>query len=144
MNKWFKIILIFAALGIVAALVVFKFYINKAHPDYENLPPDFQLTTEALYNEYIKDKASAELKYNGKLIELNGKITNTEQVDTLIVVTFVFKQGDFGDEGIRCTLLPKYNENVKTFSTGSDIRIKGYCTGYNDTDVILEKSSIVN
>ncbi|MEI8203037.1 MAG: hypothetical protein WCH34_08510 [Bacteroidota bacterium] len=143
MNKWVKIILILFLVGIVAALLVYKFYINKPHPDYEKLPADFKLQTEVLYNEYVKDKKAADTKYNGKVVELSGKVSKIETSDTLVMITFVFKQGDFGDEGIRCTMLPKYNEETKKIASGADVKIKGFCSGYNDTDVIIEKGSLV-
>jgi hypothetical protein len=57
---------------------------------------------------------------------------------------FVFEQGDFGDEGIRCTMLPKYNFEAGKLQPDVEIKVKGYCTGYNETDVILEKCSIIN
>jgi len=143
MNKWLKILLILIAIGIVAAVLVYKFYINKPHPDFEKLPADFKLKAEVLYNEYVKDKAAAGLKYNGKIIEISGKIAKTESTDTLVVATFVFKQGDFGDEGIRCTMLPKYNVETKQIASGTEVKIKGFCSGFNDTDVIIEKASPV-
>lgn len=143
MNKWLKIILILAAVGIVAGILFYKFYINKPHPDFENLPADYKLKAEVLYNEYVKDKSAAELKYNGKIVELSGKISTIETADTLAVATFVFKQGDFGDEGIRCTMLPKFNEETKKITSGTEVKIKGFCSGYNETDVILEKGSLV-
>jgi len=143
MNKWLKIALILAAIGIVAAILVYKFVINKPHPDFENLPSDYKLKAEVLYNEYVKDKAASNTKYNGKIVEITGILSNIESADTLVVAAFVFKQGDFGDEGIRCTMLAKYNEEIKIIAPGTEIKIKGFCSGFNDTDVILEKSSLV-
>jgi hypothetical protein len=143
MKKWLKIALIITAIGIVAAILVYKFYINKPHPDFEKLSPDYQLKAEAFYNEYIKEKVTADVKYNGKIVELSGNISNIESIDTLVVASFVFKQGDFGDEGIRCTMLKKFNEETKKIALGSEVKIKGFCSGFNDTDVIIEKASIV-
>jgi hypothetical protein len=58
-------------------------------------------------------------------------------------MVFVFDEGMFGAEGVRATFLPKYNEKVKNLILGASVTIKGYCTGYNETDVILEKASII-
>ena len=143
MNKWLKIVLILAAIGIVAAILVYKLYINKPHKDIENAKADFKLKAEVLYNEYVTDKATADLKYNGKVIEISGNLSETEIADTLVVATFVYKQGDFGDEGIRCTMLPKFNEETKKIASGTEVKIKGFCAGFNDIDVILEKASLV-
>jgi hypothetical protein len=52
-------------------------------------------------------------------------------------------EGLFGDEGIRCTMLSKFNEKAKDLVDNTNVKLKGYCTGYNDTDVIIEKCIIV-
>jgi hypothetical protein len=49
----------------------------------------------------------------------------------------------FGDEGIRCIMLQNQNKKLQGFASQDIITIKGYCTGYNDTDVIIEKASII-
>ena len=64
-------------------------------------------------------------------------------MDTLVIVVFAYKVGDFGDEGIRVTMLPDYNDEAKTLSTLKPVKLKGHCTGYNGTDVIIESGSIV-
>jgi len=143
MNTWLKIALGFFFIGILAAALVYKFYINKPHPDIEKLPADFKLNAEVLYKEYVKEKAAANLKYNGKIIEISGQLSKIESADTIVVATYVFNQGDFGDEGIRCTMLPKYNEEIKKITSGTEVSIKGLCSGFNDTDVIIEKSSLI-
>jgi len=40
-------------------------------------------------------------------------------------------------------MLPKYAAGIKQL-VGSDVKLKGYCTGYNETDIIMEKCSIIN
>jgi hypothetical protein len=97
-----------------------------------------------LYKEFTADKAGAGTKYNGKVIIVTGNLTKTENTDTLVTSVFVFNQGMFGDEGLRCTMLPKYREQAGKIPPGSEIKIKGYCTGFNDSDVILDKCSIIN
>lgn len=143
MKKWIKIILVLVALGIIAAILVYKFYINKPHPDFDKLPAEYSLSASDLYDSYQSNKDSTDKIFNGKVIEINGTISSVEIVDTLVIATFVFKQGDFGDEGIRCTMLEKYNEETKKILPGADIKIKGFCSGFNDTDVILEKASLI-
>lgn len=144
MKKWIKIILVLAALGIIAALLVYKFYINKGHPDFEKLPAEYSVSASDLYKSYLSNKDSSDKIFNGKVIEINGAISSVELIDSLVIATFVFNQGDFGDEGIRCTMLEKYKEETQKLMPGTEIKIKGFCSGYNDTDVILEKASIVN
>jgi hypothetical protein len=66
-----------------------------------------------------------------------------ETVGNLVIVVFAYKKGDFGDEGIRVTMLPAFQQAAKGINPFKDVRIKGLCTGYNGQDVIMEDGSIV-
>ena len=144
MRKWLKYILILAAIGIIAALLVFEFYINKPHPDYDKLKAEYTLSAEDLYNGYITDKSKSDNTYTGKIIQINGVVNSVEKSDTLATVVFVYDDGMFGDEGIRCSFLPKYYQDILGWNKGDKIILKGFCVGYNETDVILTKCSLPN
>jgi hypothetical protein len=143
MKTWLKILIGLAVLGITAAVLVYVFVYNKPHPDYEKLEAAFSLSPQELYSAYTGNKVDSQKKYNGQLIELTGALNKIETADSLVIAVFVFNQGMFGDEGVRCTMLPKYNQVAQTLQPGGTIKIKGYCTGFNDTDVILEQCSLV-
>lgn len=143
MNKYVKIGLILLVTGALAAYLVYEFVINKSHPDYENLEPDYIVSAEQLYNDFVSDRSAAEQKYNGKMIQLSGVLDQIDQPDSLVIAVFVFNEGMFGDEGIRATMLPSHQQKLLKAKAGSEISLKGFCTGYNDVDVILEKSSLI-
>lgn len=143
MKKWLKIIGILAAVGIFAAGSVYFFVINKSHPDYEKEKPAFTVNASALFEQYRSDPASANTKFTGKVLQVNGHLDKVEILDTLSIAIFVFEEGMFGEEGIRCTMLEKYNDQLQAHKPDTPISIKGYCTGYNDTDVILAHCSII-
>jgi hypothetical protein len=144
MKTWLKIVLVLALTGFIAAVLVSYFLYNKRHPDFEKMKADYTLAAADLYKVFTIDKTGAGTKYNGKVITVTGNLTKVEKADTLTTCVFVFDQGMFGDEGLRCTMLTKYREPAGKLQPGSEIKIKGYCTGYNDSDVILEKCSIIN
>ena len=143
MKKWIIILLSLIAIGAIVAVIFYKFYVNKAHKDIENADADYKLKTEVLYKEYTSTKAHADSLYNGKVVQISGKVDKIETSDTLVIAVFTFAKDDFGDAGIRCTMLKKHNEDAKKIAVGTVISVKGLCSGYNDTDVILEKCSIV-
>ncbi|MCF8235413.1 MAG: OB-fold putative lipoprotein [Bacteroidales bacterium] len=143
MNKYVKIGLILLVVGALAAYLVYEFVINKSHPDYENLEPDYVVTAQQLYNDFANDRATAEQKYNGKMVQLSGVLDKIDQPDSLVIAVFVFNKGMFGEEGIRATMLPSHQQKLLQANSGTEITLKGFCTGYNDVDVILEKSSII-
>ncbi|MCK7534428.1 MAG: hypothetical protein MZV63_27120 [Marinilabiliales bacterium] len=76
------------------------------------------------------------------MIEITGEIINVEMVDGTAIVVFAFKN-DFGDEGIRVTMLPDYTKAAWNLNIFKPVTIKGLCTGYNGQDIIFENGSIV-
>lgn len=142
MKTWHKILIIMFILGTIGAALGYKFVYNKPHRDFEKATPDFQMTALDLFSAYQNDKKSAELKFNGKVVEIAGLISKVEEADSLTIAVFVMDQGMFGDEGIRCTMLPNHTRAIEAL-TGSEITIKGFVSGYNDTDVIFEKCSLI-
>lgn len=142
MKTWLKILLGLSFAGIVI-VVLFIFYIfHKPHPDFENLKADYTLQAEKLYKSYMANQSTANQLYLGKMIEIDGRLSRIEIADSLVIAVFVFGQGDFGDTGIRCTMLPKFNEEANKLKPDGTVRIKGYCTGFSGSDVIMEQCSI--
>jgi len=143
MKKKMKISGALVLIGILAVAYVWFFVYNKPHRDYEKADPDQIVAAEELFQQYRNDKALADSLYTGKVLQITGPISKVSSKDTLVVAIFVFDQGMFGDEGIRCVMLPNHYAALGDYGIGSIVTLKGYCTGYNDTDVIIEKSSII-
>jgi len=143
MKTWIKIVLSLLVLGFITGILVAYFLYNKPHPDYEKMDAAFTLAAADLYKAFTANKNEAGTKYNGKVIATTGKLSKVEVKDSLTICVFVFEQGMFGDQGVRCTMLPGYRERAGKMQPGTEVCIKGYCTGFNDTDAILEKCSIV-
>lgn len=137
------ILLALVVLGALAAAYVYFFVYNKKHPDYEKLKPDFSMDAAALFEAYRNDNATASAAYNGKMVAVSGLLSGVDESGGITVAVFAIEQGMFGDEGLRISMLPAHAERLKAIGPGSQITIKGYVTGYNDTDVVLEYGSIV-
>jgi len=143
MKKFGLIALVLLILLGAAAFVVYKYVYNKPHPDYVKEKAEVSINAKRLWTDYSMNKEIADPKYTGKVIEVEGSIMRVETVDNLVIVVFAFRKGDFGDEGIRVTMLPEYHQAAKGINPFKNVKIKGLCTGYNDQDVILENGSIV-
>ena len=143
MKTWLKILIALFALGVIAIILVYVFIYNKPHPDFEKMKPAYSMNAPDLYTAFISDRKGSEAKFNGQVIEIQGTITKIEATDSSVVAVFVFNQGMFGDEGIRCSMLQNYHDKTRLLPPQSTVRIKGYCTGYNETDVIIEQSCII-
>jgi len=143
MKRWLFFVVLIIILGVIGGILGYNYVYNKPHRDFEKATPDYTISSEELFNEYIDSRTDAEMKYNGKVLEINGVLSTIESPDSLSILVFALRQGMFGDEGIRCTMLSKYNEQAIVLKSGNRVTIKGFCTGYNDIDIILEKCSIV-
>ena len=143
MKNWLKVFAFAAIICILAIAYMWFFMYNKPHKDFEKANPDYVISAIECYNHYAIGKNTEENNYTGKVLQISGTPSSIENNDSTIVVVFAFNSGMFGDEGIRCTMLQSHNEKAKGLTTTRSIIIKGFCSGYNDTDVILEQCSIV-
>ena len=144
MKKIFRIAVILAVIGVVAAALVWKFYVNKPHDDIERATPAYSMATEEIWNQYNTNRKVADSLYNNQVIELSGSLNRIDKNDSLVSVVFVMAADSmFGDKTIACQMYKKYNEEAGALAVGAKVRIKGACVGYDDTDIKFNKCSIV-
>jgi hypothetical protein len=144
MNKILKIGLILLAIGLVAAALVWKFYVNKPHDDIEKATPAYSISTEEIWNKYNTDRKTADSLYNNQVIEVTGNLSRIDKNDTLVSAIFVMAADSmFGDKTIACQMYKKHNEEAVALVVGAKVKIKGFCIGYDDTDIKFNKCSIV-
>jgi len=133
-----KILILFTILFIISGFIWFYVF-HKPKPNYKKATPDYTVTAKQLYKEYTSGNGN---KFTGKVIAVSGIADNIENSDSIITVVFVFNEGMFGDEGIRCSFLPEYNNKLKESRFPAQINFKGFCAGYNESDVIIEYCSL--
>lgn len=144
MKKLLRIVLILVAVGLIAAGLVWKFYVNKPHEDIDNATPAYTMETGDLWKLYTVESKTADSLYTGKVIELSGKLSRVDKNDSLVSVIFVMAADSmFGDKTISCQMYQKHNDEAAALAPGSAVKIKGFCTGYNDPDIKFNKCSIV-
>ena len=143
MKTWVKLLIGISVTVITAAIIIYFFMYNKPHPDYANLDVEFSMQAAALFDEFSADGTAAGSKYIGKMVGINGPITRVEQSDSLVTIVFVIRKGEFGDEGLRCSMLPSSAEAARKLQPGADVKIKGYCTGFTG-DVVMEECTFYN
>ncbi len=130
--------------GLVAAALVWKFYVNKPHDDIEKATPAYTVSTEEIWSRYNTDRKIADSLYNNQVIEVTGNLSRIDKDDTLVSAIFVMAADSmFGDKTIACQMYKKYNEEAVTLIAGAKVKIKGFCVGYDDTDIKFNKCSIV-
>jgi hypothetical protein len=143
MKKLLKIAGILAVIGVIVAALVWKFYINKPHEDIENTTPAYSIATEEIWKQYNADIKTSDSLYTGKVIEITGKLNRTDKSDSLVYTVFVMEADSmFGDKSVRCEMLQKYNSEALALPKDASVKIKGFCTGFDQTDIKF-KCSIV-
>lgn len=141
MKKWMKILGLLGLVAIGAAFYVYHFIYNKPHPDYKNLPAAFSTTAPALFEAFKTNPKQAAQQYNGQILLVSGQLSRIEIVDSTVISYYVLDEGMFGDEGIRISMIDESPAMLEGM-VGNQTSIKAFCTGFNDTDVILEFGSI--
>jgi hypothetical protein len=140
-----KKIIIAVLVALLAVILVYGYLqYKKTHPDYKKMKAEMSVTAEKLFYDYRNNTSKSDSIYLGKMIEVEGIVNYFEMIDSLVIVIFVFDKGVFGDEGVRCTLIPGSIDDFDQIQSAANIKLKGLCQGYNETDVILEKCSIIN
>lgn len=144
MKKIFKYGLILGAIGLVTAALVWKFYVNKPHDDIEKATPAYSMATEEIWSKYNTDRKTADSLYNDQVIELTGSLSRVDKNDSLVSVIFVMAADSmFGDKTIACQMYKKHNDEAAALTTGTKVKIKGVCVGFDDTDIKFNKCSII-
>ena len=134
MKRVISIIVVIILLGFV---YVYFFMYNKSHPNYSKMDAEYSLSAKILYNNFTTNNDSK--KYLGKIVMIDGIVSDVEKNDSTSIIIFNFEEGMFGDQGVRCSMT-NFDIHIRF---GDSINIKGLCVGYNDTDVLLEYCSFV-
>jgi hypothetical protein len=144
MKKLLKIGLILVAIGLVAAVLVWKFYVNKPFDNIEKASPAYSVSTEEIWSKYNTDRKTADSLFNNQVIEVTGNLSRVDKNDSLVSAIFVMAADSmFGDKTIACQMYKKNNEEAVALVVGTKVKIKGFCIGYDDTDIKFNKCSIV-
>jgi hypothetical protein len=143
MRVWQKALIALSLFGIVAAILIYTLLYNKPHVNYEKAKPSIILSAEKLHTDFIINNTLAENLYSGNVIQISGVLSMIEETDRFKILVFSFGEGIFGPEGVRCILLENYADLVDNEMVGTFITLKGLCTGFTGSDVIIEHCSLI-
>jgi hypothetical protein len=144
MKTWIKIGIGVGIVAVIALFLAYKFVYQKQQPDYENMDAAFTTTARNLYEAFKSNKDEAAGKFNGEVLVLTGTLGKVETADSTITLVFIFNRSELSEEGVRCIMLPSFNQDASRLQPDGEVRIKGYCTGFSGTDVVLEHCSVMS
>jgi hypothetical protein len=140
MKKSYKIAIFVAAVAIIAGMGVYYYVFHKEHPNTFELNAVYKISADDLFKEFEANEATANAKYLGKIIQVEGKIVGIKEFSGSYQVSFV-------DEvfGVTCMIDSNYavqqKKEILNIKPGNQIKIKGQCNGYL-SDVKLDRCVI--
>src|SRR5687767_8011162 len=99
----------------------YKLYTGKV-PSLTEVKADASVTAMELINAFEKDSASANKKYLGKILEVQGMVKSVDTSSATIAI------GDAGStSSVRCSMDSAFVKSISGLNQGSSIIIKGAC-----------------
>lgn len=144
MKTGIKIVVILAIVAVAGGAAGWWYVNNKSHRDVSSEKAVFELTAQQIFDEYRADESAANESYLDKTGIVSSALTSVEQTNGQAVIVFALGDGMFGDEGIRCSLLPEQESLVEKLKEGEVVKVKGICKGFNQVDVIFQNCLIID
>jgi len=143
MKKATLILIVIALLAFAAWKAYYYFY--SAPKNLTTVDAIATLNATELVQAFEADSASANRKYLGKVVAVEGEI---KSIETDGGVTIVLKT-DNAASTVRCSMDSTQKTASSELKEGSLIKIKGNCSGYTadellGADVILNRCVLVN
>jgi hypothetical protein len=136
----------FIFLGIILILAIAGWYFykefNRTNKDLKKAKADYALTVSSIIKEFETNDSASSLKYNGRILELTGNVKAVETDDMSFTTVVLGNEAELSS--VRCSLDTNYVGDAATVKTGSSIRIRGACTGFNRDDMGLGSDIILN
>lgn len=139
MKRLKKILLGLLLMALATAGYGFYLY-NKKPADVRTLTAKYELTAAALLEDFNKDEIAANKKYLDKVIAVKGKVVELKLEPATGQATVILDSGD-PMAAVTCSFYNDEVDAVKKLNQGSEVIIKGKCTG-KLMDVVLNKCSI--
>ncbi len=137
--KYILIGLLVLAIG--AGFYGYKEY-NRTAKDIATITPAFTTSSDAIIEEFTKSDSTANAKYLGKTLALNG---NLKAIDKDENGFYTLVLGDTtSSTAVRCSMDSAHNSEATTLKEGTKINVKGICTGFNQDELGLGADIILN
>lgn len=134
-----KIVVSILALALVGGIVAYYLF-QKPVASLASDSPAYSLSSNALFDEFAADEATARSRYEGKVIEVSGSVIELMQnSDSSTTIILEATDPIFG---VKCRLDPN-EDDIPAVSQGDAVHIKGLCIGMN-SDVELDRCILIS
>lgn len=121
-----KKIVIVLFLLIVAGAGIGLYYYYKPHQSIAKEKPEFSVSAAQLVSDFEKNETEANQKYNGKVVEITGPISE-KATDPEGKLSVTIAGAEIA--GVNCQIDPEFTSKLTNAQEGETLRLKGICTG---------------
>jgi lipopolysaccharide export LptBFGC system permease protein LptF len=114
-------VLVLVAIGVA----VFCYFFFQKFENTANLKPDYTVAANIFLAEYSTDSKRANEKYTQKIVQINGRVSETELADTVVNIKMIDTTGNY----IIFAFQKQDIAKAKTVNAGDSVSIKGSCSG---------------
>lgn len=127
------LLLALAFLSLAGGAAVYTYSeFNRKAPDLSNARAAHIVTATELINAFTANETESNAKYLSQIIEISGTLKKTDQDEK---GNRILVLGDAASmSSVRCSIDSLHNSG-ETLAPGSQIKIKGICTGYIADDL---------
>jgi tRNA_anti-like len=140
------ILLTFLVIAVAGIIYGYKEF-NRTAKDIALVIPSFTISSNTIIDDFTKNDSIANVKYLGKTIDIKGLLKTIDKDENGF---FTIVMGDTtSSTSVRCSMDSAHNNEASALKEGSQINVKGICTGYNKdemglgADIILNHSCII-
>jgi uncharacterized protein (DUF1330 family) len=139
MKSIHRIILLLIGVVIIIAVLAGLYLFNKQHKDLSEVTPDHTITATELYQEFETNEAASTEKFNGKVLEVTGKVSSVEDGNDETRNVTLLEDDQFA--GVICTF-QNASGTVMDIKSGDIITVRGVCSGML-MDVLLNNCVLI-
>lgn len=130
-----RILISLLILALISGGVVYYQY-SRTVPTLEEIEADYKMTADELYSAFETNEKEAMEKYEGKVIEISGKIEAIEKSEKDVNLTLTAEDAMLG--GVNCS----FKQLDKDLKEGESVILKGRCQGFL-MNVVLNNCTLV-
>ena len=99
--------------------------------DVQSHETAFTMSANEIIREYIKNEVKADLKYDGKIVEITGVIDDIAKdiMDNIYITVGKVSSDDFLDKSVQCYFTESEASSVSNVSVGDFVSVKGKIDG---------------
>lgn len=136
-KKLIVLVILVAAAG--AGLYAWKEF-NRKNEDLAAVKPDYNVQATTLIGEFAANDSAANVKYQGKIISVDGMVKNIDKDDDGFYTVVL---GDTADmSAVRCAMDSTHAADATSLKRGESVKVKGALTGFQKDDTGLLGSDV--